>query len=50
MRRERVTYREASEYYHHVMNRGYGGNDIFTGNKNKSQKNEDSSVYLLPNG
>ena len=23
--------------YHHVMNRGYDGNDIFSGNKNKAQ-------------
>jgi REP element-mobilizing transposase RayT len=34
MRRERITYTGA---YHHVMNRGYGGNDIFAGNKNKNQ-------------
>jgi REP element-mobilizing transposase RayT len=34
MRRERITYPGA---YHHVMNRGYDGNDIFYGNKNKSQ-------------
>lgn len=33
MRRERITYIGA---YHHVMNRGYGGNDIFSGNKHKS--------------
>ncbi len=34
MRRERVTYTGA---FHHVMNRGYNGNHIFEGNKNKSQ-------------
>ena len=34
MRRERITYTGA---YHHVMNRGYDGNDIFSGNKNKAQ-------------
>jgi len=34
MRRERITYTGA---YHHVMNRGYDGNDIFAGNKNKNQ-------------
>ena len=34
MRRERVKYPGA---YHHVMDRGYDGNDIFTGNKNKNQ-------------
>jgi hypothetical protein len=34
MRRERVKYPRA---YHHVMDRGYDGNDIFTGNKNKNQ-------------
>jgi len=34
MRRERITYTGA---YHHVMNRGYDGNDIFFGNHNKSQ-------------
>ncbi len=34
MRRERITYPGA---YHHVMNRGYDGNRIFAGNKNKSQ-------------
>jgi len=33
MRRERITYEGA---YHHVMNRGYDGNDIFAGNKHKS--------------
>lgn len=33
MRRERITYTGA---YHHVMNRGYDGNDIFAGNKHKS--------------
>jgi REP element-mobilizing transposase RayT len=32
MRQERITYTGA---YHHVMNRGYDGNDIFVGNKNK---------------
>ena len=30
----RITYPGA---YHHVMNRGYDGNRIFAGNKNKSQ-------------
>jgi putative transposase len=34
MRRERITYPGA---YQHVMNRGYDGNDIFSGNKNKAQ-------------
>ncbi len=34
MRRERITYPGA---FHHVMNRGYNGNHIFEGNKNKSQ-------------
>ena len=34
MRRERITYLGA---YHHVMNRGYDGNDIFFGKQNKSQ-------------
>ena len=34
MRRERITYPGA---YHHVMNRGDDGNDIFAGNKKKSQ-------------
>jgi REP element-mobilizing transposase RayT len=34
MRRERITYIGA---YHHVMNRGYDGNDIFAGNKHKSR-------------
>ncbi|UCH92233.1 MAG: transposase [Candidatus Aminicenantes bacterium] len=34
MRRERITYTGA---YHHVMNRGYDGNDIFAGNKDKNQ-------------
>ena len=34
MRRERITYPGA---YHHIMNRGYDGNDIFEGNQNKSQ-------------
>jgi REP element-mobilizing transposase RayT len=34
MRRERITYLGA---YHHVMNRGYDGNDIFFSNQNKSQ-------------
>jgi len=34
MRRVRLTYPGA---FHHVMNRGYGGNDIFYGNKNKNQ-------------
>jgi hypothetical protein len=29
MRKERITYIGA---YHHVMNRGYNGNDIFAGN------------------
>jgi hypothetical protein len=33
MRRERITYIGA---YHHVMNRGYDGNDIFAGNRHKS--------------
>jgi len=33
MRRERMTYIGA---YHHVMNRGYDGNDIFAGNRHKS--------------
>jgi REP element-mobilizing transposase RayT len=33
MRRERITYIGA---YHHVMNRGYDGNDIFAGNSHKS--------------
>lgn len=34
MRRERITYTGA---YHHIMNRGYDGNNIFQGNQNKSQ-------------
>jgi putative transposase len=34
MRRERITYTGA---YSHIMNHGYDGNDIFFGNKNKSQ-------------
>ena len=34
MRRERLTFQGA---YHHIMNRGYNGNNIFEGNKNKSQ-------------
>lgn len=34
MRRIRVTYPGA---FHHVMNRGYDGNDIFFGHKNKSR-------------
>ena len=34
MKRERITYPGA---YHHIMNRGYDGNDIFFGNQNKSQ-------------
>ena len=34
MRRKRITYPGA---FHHVMNRGYNGNHIFEGNKNKSQ-------------
>ncbi len=34
MRRERVTYPGA---FHHIMNRGYDGNDIFEGNRNKAQ-------------
>jgi len=33
MRRERITHAGA---YHHVMNRGYDGNDIFVGNMHKS--------------
>ena len=34
MRRARITYPGA---YHHVMNRGYDGKDIFCGNENKNQ-------------
>ena len=34
MRLEQITYPGA---YHHVMNRGYDGNDIFFGNQNISQ-------------
>jgi REP element-mobilizing transposase RayT len=34
MRRARITYPGA---FHHAMNRGHGGTDIFFGNKNKSQ-------------
>jgi hypothetical protein len=34
MRRERITYAGA---YHHILNRGYDGNDIFFGNQNKRQ-------------
>ncbi|NIM12167.1 MAG: hypothetical protein GTO45_08650 [Candidatus Aminicenantes bacterium] len=34
MKRVRITYPGA---YHHAMNRGYDGNDIFTGNKKKAQ-------------
>jgi hypothetical protein len=34
MKRVRITYPGA---YHHTMNRGYDGNDIFAGNKNKAQ-------------
>ena len=34
MRRARITYEGA---FHHVMNRGIKGEDIFTGNKNKNQ-------------
>lgn len=34
MKRVRITYPGA---YHHVMNRGYDGRDIFSGNKNKSR-------------
>ena len=34
MRRERITYPGA---FHHAMNRGYDGNDIFFGNQNKNQ-------------
>jgi len=34
MKRVRITYPGA---FHHVMNRGYDGNAIFTGNKNKAQ-------------
>jgi REP element-mobilizing transposase RayT len=34
MKRVRITYPGA---FHHVMNRGYNGNDIFVGNKNKAQ-------------
>ncbi len=34
MKRERVTYEDA---YHHVMNRGYNGTDIFAKNRYKSQ-------------
>ncbi len=34
MRRERITYPGA---FHHVMNRGYGGNAIFESNQTKSQ-------------
>jgi REP element-mobilizing transposase RayT len=34
MRRARITYPGA---FHHVMNRGHSGEDIFYGNKNKSQ-------------
>ena len=32
MKRVRITYQGA---YHHAMSRGYNGNDIFAGNKNK---------------
>ncbi len=34
MKRVRITYEGA---YHHAMNRGINGEDIFTGNKNKAQ-------------
>ena len=34
MKRVRITYSGA---FHHFMNRGYDGNDIFAGNKNKAQ-------------
>jgi hypothetical protein len=34
MKRVRITYPGA---FHHAMNRGYDGNDIFAGNKNKAQ-------------
>jgi REP element-mobilizing transposase RayT len=34
MKRIRITYPGA---FHHVMNRGYNGNDIFAGNKHKAQ-------------
>ncbi len=34
MRRARITYPGA---FHHAMNRGHAGTDIFYGNKNKSQ-------------
>ena len=34
MKRVRITYSGA---FHHAMNRGYDGNDIFAGNKNKAQ-------------
>jgi hypothetical protein len=34
VRRERITYIGA---YHHVMNRGYDGKDIFAGNSHKSR-------------
>ena len=34
MRRARITYPGA---FHHAMNRGHDGTDIFKGNKNKSQ-------------
>jgi hypothetical protein len=34
MKRVRITYPGA---FHHAMNRGYDGNDIFSGNKNKAQ-------------
>jgi len=34
MKRVRITFPGA---FHHAMNRGYYGNDIFTGNKNKDR-------------
>jgi hypothetical protein len=34
MKRVRITYPGA---YHHAMNRGYDGNEIFVGNKKKAQ-------------
>jgi hypothetical protein len=34
MKRVRITYPGA---FHHAINRGYDGNDIFLGNKNKAQ-------------
>jgi hypothetical protein len=53
MRRERITYTGA---YHHAMNRGCDGNDIFAGDKHKShyldhiedpaKKNALVSLYL----